>query len=290
MRTRADEEDGVPLVFVPTPLGNLRDITLRALDVLRDCDLLVAEDTRTARRLFNALALPPKPTWSYREQNATAATAAILARAASERVAVVTDAGMPGISDPGRDLVVAARAAGVAVEVLPGPCAFVCAAVLSGFDLAGFSFAGFVPRAKGERERAIRAAIARGATTLWYESPNRIVATLETIDAVAPAAPLFLARELTKLHEQHIAGTASEALAALERPPRGEIVLALGPVDAEPNETSSADEIDAAIDLALASGATVATVARDLARSGLGSRAELYRRASQRRTLPGTRR
>ncbi|MBD5605857.1 MAG: 16S rRNA (cytidine(1402)-2'-O)-methyltransferase, partial [Candidatus Eremiobacteraeota bacterium] len=111
---------GAADLFVPTPLGNLRDITLRALDVLRACDLIVAEDTRVARRLLSALDLPQKPIWSYREQNAAGATEPILERARTETIAVVTDAGMPGISDPGRELVAAARAAAIAVDVLPG--------------------------------------------------------------------------------------------------------------------------------------------------------------------------
>ena len=215
---------------MPTPLGNLRDITLRALDVLRACDLIVAEDTRVARRLLSALDLPSKPIWSYREQNAAGATESILERARIENVAVVTDAGTPGISDPGRELVAAARAAGIPLDVLPGPCAFVCAAVLSGYDIRRLTFAGFVPRALGERERAFRAALASETTTAYYESPNRIVATLEHLAAIAPQAPVFVAREITKRFEQQIAGAPSDVLAALERPVRGEIVLVLGPV------------------------------------------------------------
>jgi len=138
-------------VFVPTPLGNLRDITLRALDVLRDATLIVAEDSRVARRLLSAYELPGRELWTYHEHNAAATTGAILERAREALVAVVTDAGMPGISDPGSALVAAARAAAVPVEVLPGPTAFACAAVLSGFDLRRFAFEGFPPRAGGER-------------------------------------------------------------------------------------------------------------------------------------------
>ncbi|HLI97027.1 MAG TPA: ribosomal RNA small subunit methyltransferase I, partial [Candidatus Baltobacteraceae bacterium] len=141
----------MPLVFVPTPLGNLRDITLRALDVLRECDLLVAEDSRVARKLLSALALPGKELWSYHEHNARAATAGILERAQSGMVAVVTDAGTPGVSDPGSELVAAARDAGIAVEVLPGASAAIGAAVLSGFPLRRFVFEGFAPRASGAR-------------------------------------------------------------------------------------------------------------------------------------------
>ncbi|MBD5657446.1 MAG: 16S rRNA (cytidine(1402)-2'-O)-methyltransferase, partial [Candidatus Eremiobacteraeota bacterium] len=227
------------LIFVPTPLGNLRDITLRALDTLRDCDLLIAEDTRVAMRLLQALQLPSKTVWSYREQNAAAVTGAILARARSEMVAVTTDAGTPGISDPGRDLIIAAREAGVAIEVLPGACAFVCAAVLSGFPLGGLSFEGFVPRTRGERERAFRSALARGTTAIWYESPKRIGATLQALEAVAPTATIFVAREFTKRHEQQILGSPSAVARELGEAPRGEITLVVdGASAAEGNDES----------------------------------------------------
>jgi 16S rRNA (cytidine1402-2'-O)-methyltransferase len=272
------------LTFVPTPLGNLRDITLRALDVLRACDLIVAEDTRVARRLLSALDLPSKPIWSYREQNAAEATDSILERARTQDVAVVTDAGMPGISDPGRELVAAARAAGIPIDVLPGPCAFVCAAVLSGYDIRCLTFAGFVPRALGERERALRASLASGIATAYYESPNRIVATLEHLAVLAPLAPVFVARELTKKFEQQLAGAPSEVLAALERPVRGEIVLVLGPMAPEPRVAASVDDIDAAIDELLAAGVSPTHAAKTLAARNLGDRATLYRRIAERKS------
>ena len=270
------------LTFVPTPLGNLRDITLRALDVLRDCDLLVAEDTRVAKRLLSALDLPGKEMWSYREQNAAGATAAIVDRARAQAVAVVTDAGMPGISDPGRGLVAAAREAGVAIDVLPGPSAFVCALVLSGFALDRFAFDGFVPRAAGARERAFRDALASGRTTAYYEAPNRIVATLETLEAIEPTARVFVVRELTKRFEQQILGTPPAVLAAIERPVRGEFVLVLEPFEPRPIDATPGAR-DAAIDAALDVGTSIATIARSLAKSGIGERAELYRLASERK-------
>ncbi len=272
------------LTFVPTPLGNLRDITLRALEVLRDCDLLVAEDTRVAKRLLSALDLPGKELWSYREQNAAGATAAIVDRARVQSVAVVTDAGTPGISDPGRGLVGAARDAGVAIEVLPGPSAFVCALVLSGFALDRFAFDGFVPRTAGARDRAFRDAFASGRTTAYYEAPNRIVATLATLEAIDARARFFLARELTKRFEQQILGTAAEISAALERPVRGEIVLVL---DASRPERISPSmvRVDEAIDELLLAGRSVASLAKDLAKRGFGDRSELYRRAVDRKAM-----
>jgi 16S rRNA (cytidine1402-2'-O)-methyltransferase len=280
--TRANATS-VPLILVPTPLGNLRDITLRALDVLRDCELVVAEDTRVAHRLFAALDIAKKPVWSYREQNAEGATPNILERASAGIVALVTDAGTPAISDPGRELVVAARAAGIAIEALPGPCAFVCGAVLSGFDLQRFSFEGFVPRSKAERERRLRAAYEGGATSLWYESPNRVRATLETLAGIDAQMAIFAGRELTKFYEQQVLGTPADVLAALADPPRGEFVLALAGRETANTASPSPENVDAEIDRALARGDSIPGIARALANLGFGTRAELYARASSRR-------
>ncbi len=264
------------LTFVPTPLGNLRDVTLRALDELRACDLIVAEDTRVARRLLSALDLPSKPLRSYREQNADVATAEILDAAARGHVVVVTDAGMPGISDPGSALVRAARAVGIAIDVLPGPCAFVTAAVLSGFAYDELVFAGFLPRRTGERNAALARALAAPGITAFYESPARIVDSLEALETLAPDANAFLGRELTKKFEQQIAGTPNALLAALERPVRGEIVLV---VSGSPMpHAASTTPLAEAIDEALATGATPAQAAKALAKNGHGERADLYRK------------
>ena len=249
----------MPLILVPTPLGNLRDMTLRGLDALRECDLIVAEDTRVARKLLNALALPGKEIWSYREQNAAGATAGILERARAQNVVVTTDAGMPGISDPGTELVAAARREGVAVDVLPGASAALGVAVLSGFDLRRFVFEGFPPRASGARRDAFRSAFGSGATTLWYESPQRIVAALRDLAAVAPEARVFLVREYTKLHEQQILGTAADIAAALPDPIRGEIAFAVAPQ--EPAQAPAPAGVDVAIDRLLAEGVPVADIA-----------------------------
>jgi len=278
------EADGMGLVFVPTPLGNLRDVTLRALDVLRDAPLIVAEDSRVTRRLLNALGIGTKEIWTYHEHNARATTGAILERARAETVAVVTDAGTPGISDPGAALVAAARAGGVPVEVLPGPAAFVCAAVLSGFDLRRFAFAGFPPRGSGQRRNAFRASL--GETTVWYEAPHRVRDSLGDLAAVAPERRVFLVRELSKLHEQQLLGTAAQVAAELEDPVRGEIAFVVegraeeaSPVAAAP----SAEELDAAIDALTAEGLTTSAIAKRLADAGHGERRHLYARASERR-------
>jgi 16S rRNA (cytidine1402-2'-O)-methyltransferase len=271
------------LTFVPTPLGNLRDITLRSIDALRAAALIVAEDSRVARRLLTALEIPAPPIWTYHEHNAAGATAAILERAATEPVVVVTDAGLPGISDPGTALVAAARAAGVPVEVLPGPTAFACAAVLSGFDLRRFTFEGFPPRTSGARRAAFRAALAGGAPTVWYESPHRIAGALADLAAVAPDVRTFVLREFTKLHEQQLAGTPAAVAAALPDPVRGEIVFvidAVAPVAA----AATGDALDAQIDALLASGASAAAIAKSLAASGAGERSAIYARVGARRS------
>jgi 16S rRNA (cytidine1402-2'-O)-methyltransferase len=269
------------LTFVPTPLGNLRDITLRALDVLRDCALVVAEDSRVARRLLSAHGITGKRVSSYREQNAARVTETILTRAKSESVAILSDAGTPGISDPGRELIVAARAAGVAIEVLPGTVAFVVAAVLSGFSLEGLVFGGFLPRAAGARASALQTALDSGATHAWYESPQRIIATLAALENLDPSANVFVARELTKRHEQQVAGTPSAVLTALERPVRGEIVLVLGP--RATRTPSRSGDLDGAIDAALDAGLSVSATAKMLARERSENRAELYARVSARK-------
>jgi 16S rRNA (cytidine1402-2'-O)-methyltransferase len=272
------------LVFVPTPLGNLRDVTLRAIDTLREASLIVAEDSRVTRRLLSALDLGSKEIWTYHEHNARSTTAAILQRARSETVAVVTDAGTPGISDPGSALVAAARDADVPVEVLPGPAAFVCAAALSGFDLRRFVFAGFPPRGSAQRRSAYRASL--GETTVWYEAPHRIRESLGDLAAVAPDRRVFLVRELSKLHEQQALGTAAQVAAALDDPVRGEIsfVVEGGAPDEDAAPACSAEDLDATIDALVAEGLTTSAIAKRLADAGHGARRHLYARVGERRT------
>ena len=272
----------MPLVLVPTPLGNLGDVTRRALDALRDADLVVAEDTRVARKLLHALDVGPKDLWSYREQNAASVTPGILERARSGRVVLVSDAGTPGISDPGSELVAAARAAGIEVEVLPGPSAVVGVAVLSGFPLRRFVFEGFPPRTSPARRDLFARALRAQATTIWYESPQRIAATLADLAAVAPDAQVFLVREYTKRFEQQLLGTPEAVAAALNEPVRGEIAFAIAPYAVQA-QTPPLD-LDAEIDALLERGASVAAIARDLVRRGAGERRDLYARASERKS------
>jgi 16S rRNA (cytidine1402-2'-O)-methyltransferase len=275
----------MPLVFVPTPLGNLRDITLRALDVLRDCALLVAEDSRVARKLLNALTLPGKEIWSYHEHNAASAEAGILERARSELVAVVTDAGTPGISDPGSGLVAAAREAGIPVEVLPGPSAMVGAAVLSGFPLRRFLFEGFAPRTGAARKEAFARTLALGIPSVWYESPQRIVQTLTDLSAAAPNARVFLLREYTKRYEEQLTGTASEVAARLQQPVRGEIAFVVFRGERATAPAPEREDVDAQIDALLDEKQSVSAIAKALSERGFGERRHIYALAADRKRL-----
>ncbi len=274
-------------MFVPTPLGNLRDITLRAIDTLGEASLIVAEDSRVTRKLLGALGIGAKEIWTYHDHNAAATTAAILERAGAETVAVVTDAGTPAISDPGSGLVRAAREAAVPVEVLPGPAAFVCAAVLSGFDLQRFRFAGFAPRTSSARHAAFRET--RGETTVWYESPHRIRATLRDLAEIEPDARVFVVRELSKLYEQQLLGAPAEVAAALADPVRGEICLVIEGCEviapAAGSGASIEDElaIDRDIDALIAAGETTSAIAKRLTEAGRGERRHLYARVTERR-------
>jgi 16S rRNA (cytidine1402-2'-O)-methyltransferase len=220
--------------------------------------------------------------WSYREQNAAAATPGILERARTDIVAVTSDAGMPGISDPGSALIAAAHDAGVPVEVLPGPSAAMGVALLSGFSLRRFAFEGFPPRVAAARRARFAEALSAGATTIWYESPNRLRAALADLAEVAADARVFLVREYTKLHEQQLWGTPREVLSALAEPVRGEVALAIAPYAVAPAQPAP-EEAGAAIDALLASGRRVGEVAKLLAARGFGDRREIYARAAARK-------
>ncbi|HEV3157778.1 MAG TPA: 16S rRNA (cytidine(1402)-2'-O)-methyltransferase [Candidatus Baltobacteraceae bacterium] len=273
----------MPLILVPTPLGNLRDMTLRGLDALRDADLIVAEDTRVARRLLSAYEITGKRLASFHGHTNETTRAYLVEQARSSSVAVVTDAGMPGISDPGSELVNAARAAGISVEVLPGASAFICAAVLSGFDLRRLLFAGFLPRSKREREVAIRDALDGGTTTVWYEAPHRIFASLTAFEEIVPDGEIFVVREFTKLFEQQILGTPAQVRSGLGETPRGEFVIVLAPRKQSTLKQEQAHDLDEILDAAIARGEALPTIARDLARRGYGERAELYALLSKRK-------
>jgi 16S rRNA (cytidine1402-2'-O)-methyltransferase len=217
------------LYLVATPIGNLEDITQRALRVLGEVQVVAAEDTRRTRRLFDHFGITTAIV-SLFEHNERARIPALLARlTGGESVAVVTDAGSPGISDPGYPLVRAAAAAGVRVESVPGPSAVIAALQVSGLPTDAFVFVGFLPPKREARRRKLAELAERRETVVAFESPHRIDACLADLEAVWGERPVALARELTKLHEQVARGTAREVRATLgAEQRRGEIVLVLG--------------------------------------------------------------
>jgi len=219
------------LQVVATPIGNLEDITLRALRALRECDAVVAEDTRRTRALLSAHGIPAgKPILSLPAFDEGRRIPAVLERLdAGATVALVTDGGTPAISDPGAKLVRAARERGHAVTPIPGPSALVAALSASGFDASVFTFLGFLPRTPGKIVRTLSAALALERTVAFHESPLRLAKTLGIAAPVLGEREVMVARELTKLHETFHTGTAAELAAQFAAtPPRGECTVLVG--------------------------------------------------------------
>lgn len=214
------------LYVVATPIGNLGDITLRALEVLKNVDLVAAEDTRHSGILLKHYQVE-KPLISFHEHNEAMRTAQFVERlSAGEKIAVITDAGMPGISDPGARLVRECITRGLDFTIIPGPSSILTALVGSGFPAEKFFFGGFLPIKSGQRERELRAAAAREETSIYFESPYRLTKTLKAAVNVLQERHLCVARELTKKFEEFRRGTAAGLLTHYEmRPPKGEIVL-----------------------------------------------------------------
>jgi len=218
------------LYLVATPIGNLEDITLRALRVLKECDVVAAEDTRHSGQLLKHFGIS-KPLLSYFQFNEARRSEEILERLRrGETVALVTDAGSPGISDPGQRVVSAAHAAGLRVEAVPGPCALVAALTASGLPADEFHFVGFLPHKSGQRRRQLERLRTVPGTLVFYESPYRIVKLLEELTDLYPTRKTLLARELTKKFEEFRAGLAGQLLEEMRaRSVRGEFVVLVGP-------------------------------------------------------------
>ena len=218
------------LFLVPTPIGNLGDITLRALEVLKSVDLIACEDTRHSGHLLRHFGID-RPLTSYHEHNEARRTAELIEQlAAGRKIAIVSDAGLPGISDPGHRLLRACQERGLPYSVLPGASSVLTALIGSGYDAERFHFAGFLPVKSGGRERELRAAEAREETTVFLESPHRLVKTLDAATGILGARPLCVARELTKTFEEYRRGTAAELLDHYTaRGVKGEIVLVVSP-------------------------------------------------------------
>ncbi|MBI3415724.1 MAG: 16S rRNA (cytidine(1402)-2'-O)-methyltransferase [Verrucomicrobia bacterium] len=217
------------LYLVATPIGNLEDITLRALRTLKECDVVAAEDTRRTGQLLKHFGIA-KPLLSYFQFNEARRSEEILERLGrGEKIALVTDAGSPGISDPGERVVLAARTKGFRVESVPGPCALVAALTASGLPTEEFHFIGFLPHKSGQRRRQLAALKAFAGTLILYESPYRIEKLLGELTEIFPERAVVLARELTKKFEEYLRGTPVELLAQIKsRSLKGEFVVLIG--------------------------------------------------------------
>ena len=275
------------LYVCATPIGNLEDVTLRVLEVLGRVEIVACEDTRHTRRLLDRHGLHPPRLLSFHEHNEAARLDEVLAvvRAGLD-VALVSDAGMPGVSDPGYTLVRACVDEGLPFTVLPGASAVSTALVLSGLPTDRFTFVGFLPRGRHRVLEALETAGATGGSVVAFESPRRVRGTLEAVAARWPARSVAVCRELTKVYEQVLRGTAADVLALLAVEPKGEIVLVLGPPpDAEPVASA---EVDEALRVMLGRGLGTKEAAAVVAtRAGLPAR-DAYRAAlAVRRALPG---
>src|ERR1044071_4262917 len=218
------------LLIVGTPLGNLSDMPPRAIDALKSADLILCEDTRHTRKLLTHFGID-RPTGSYHEHNEDAKASALVDRIEhGETLALVSDAGMPVISDPGYRIVRLARERGLVVEPVPGPFAGVLALAASGIAPLPFTFLGFTPHRQGERRDFYRTAAELGHTVILYESPERVIASLEDALEVLGDTEVTVAREMTKMHEELLSGTISEVLETLRERDRvhGEITMVFG--------------------------------------------------------------
>jgi 16S rRNA (cytidine1402-2'-O)-methyltransferase len=219
------------LYLVATPIGNLEDITLRALRVLREADLIACEDTRQTGKLLRHFDIIDKPMVSYHEHNEAARARELVAKLeAGASIALVSDAGTPLVSDPGYRLVTAAIAAGIPVVPVPGASAILGALAAAGLPTDAFRFCGFLPAKAGQRKKALEELQGEDCTMIFYEAPHRILDTLTDIAAVYGERPVVVARELTKLHEEFLRGTVMEVRAQLAARPsvKGEIALVIG--------------------------------------------------------------
>ena len=239
------------LYLVPTPIGNLGDISRRCAETLAAADFIAAEDTRVSLKLLNHLALK-KPLVSYHEHNKHESGPRILERLqAGESCALVTDAGCPAISDPGEDLVRLCAEAGVPVCAIPGPCAAITALSVSALPTGRFAFEGFLPPQKKERKARLERLKTEDRTLIFYEAPHHLRATLEDLlAAFGPERPLSLCRELTKLHEEILRTTLGEAVRYYEaNEPRGEYVLVLSGAEPQDEAVSPAQAAELAREL-----------------------------------------
>ncbi|PKQ20435.1 MAG: 16S rRNA (cytidine(1402)-2'-O)-methyltransferase [Actinobacteria bacterium HGW-Actinobacteria-6] len=268
------------LLVCATPIGNLGDVTLRVLDALRDAHVIVAEDTRVTRKLLARYDIHT-PLERYDEATAEARTPELVERiAGGASVALVSDAGTPGISDPGERLVDACISAGLHVDVLPGASAIITALVSSGLPTRAFYFGGFLPRKAGEIRRTLDSLAALEATLIFYESPRRAAASLAIVAEAFPGRAAAMARELTKIHEEIARDNTQALVAALAgRELKGEVVLLIGPPCADEAPVTDERAVRSAVALHLSEGMTRKDAVKRVAADLGVARNEVYRLA-----------
>jgi 16S rRNA (cytidine1402-2'-O)-methyltransferase len=272
------------LYIVATPIGNLEDITHRALRILREADLIACEDTRHTRKLLDHYGIS-KPLTSYHEHNEAERAQELVQRLlAGASVALVSDAGMPLVSDPGYRVVAAAIAAGITVIPIPGPSALVAALAASGLPTDSFYFGGFLPAKSGQRVRALEALREHPSTLIFYEAPHRILAALQDVEKVLGPRHVVVVRELTKIHEEFLRGPVSEVRATLESrsAAKGEITLLIGKADTPSTDPSSIEE---AVEACERAGLSRMDAIKEVARKRGLSKREVYKQMQ--REKPG---
>ena len=264
------------LYICPTPIGNLEDITLRTVRVLGEADLIACEDTRHTLKLLSHLGISKKLV-SYHEHNKkSSGTRLLYDLEQGMNIALVSDAGMPGISDPGFDIISLCIENEIEFEILPGPSAFVNALLRSGFNTERFTFIGFLDRTSSKRKQALEEVKDRNEVTILYEAPHRLADTLSDINSVIPERSICVAREITKRYEEAIRGTASEILEICEsREIKGEIVIV---IDRAPErEKASEQDIKSELEKCISSGMTKKDASKLVAKKLGISKNEAYR-------------
>lgn len=271
------------IYLVATPIGNLEDITLRALRVLKEVRLIAAEDTRTTRKLLTHYGIKT-PLTAFYEHSGLARLEQVLRSASEGDVAVVSEAGMPGLSDPGYELVAAAIERGIDIIPVPGATAPVASLVVSGLSTEKFLYLGFLPRRNTERRRLLDSVALEPYTLIVFEAPHRLLASLQSLLEVLGNRRIAVARELTKLHEEIYRGTISDAIRHFNQP-RGEFTLVVEGYHEAP-DTKDESEVRKALHRAIASGLSHRDASTRVAKEVGWSRKEVYRLAAQENKPP----
>ncbi len=262
------------LYVVATPIGNLEDVSLRALRILREVKLIAAEDTRKTKRLLNRYSIQT-PTISYHEHNKITRLDYVLNQLKEDDVALVSEAGMPGVSDPGYELIRAATRAGIPVVPIPGPSAVITALVVSGLPTDRFLYLGFLSRRASARRQALKSVAQETGTLVVLEAPHRLQSTLNDMQLLLGDRQIAVCRELTKLHEEVFRGTVSQAAARFTEP-RGEFTLIIEGKRAEENQLSNKDIEQRLFEMYQSGARTKEAIVRVASETGI-SRRELYR-------------